>query len=105
MLQRVEMTNKMHVSNVSNPVFDALRSEFRKHFPQAQSTGIWPAWTWWGSGRNWDDTVLKLIHFEPNAFDDELMAVIEKLRETARGFITRLKNGVSDFVPDADLTE
>jgi hypothetical protein len=78
-----EMTNHMQVGNISNPVLDALRVEFRKHFQKAQTTSTWPIWTWWDARRNWDESVLKAIQFEPIAFDDEFMAVIAILRDTA----------------------
>lgn len=81
-----EMANNVQVEKVSNPILDSLRGEFRKHFPKAKTTGIWPIWTWWDARRNWDESVLKAIHFDPAAFDEELMAVIAVLRETALNF-------------------
>jgi len=81
-----EMANHMQVEKVSNPILDSLRVEFRKHFPNAKTTGTWPIWTWWDARRNWDESVLKAIQFDPTAFDDELMAVIAVLRETALNF-------------------
>lgn len=79
-----EMTDGAQVANVSSPVFEALRARFRKHFPKATSSGIWPIWTYWDARRNWDESVLKLIQFGGETFDDELMALIEILRDTAR---------------------
>lgn len=97
-----EMTNGEQIAKISTPVLDALRAEFRTHIANATTSGIWPIWTYWEARRNWDEAVLKRIQFEQNAFDDELMAVIGKLRETARGFNTRLESGFDRFLPDAN---
>jgi len=88
-----EMTDGTQVANVSTPVFEAIRAEFRKHFPKATNSGIWPIWTYWDARRNWDESVLKLIHFSGNPFDDEVLAIIEVLRATAKGFASHLLQG------------
>lgn len=96
-----EMTNDNQVGNVSNPALEALRAEFRKRVPKATTSGIWPIWTYWEARRNWDEPVLKLIHFGKTAFDDELMVLIGILRETARSFVARTASELGDSIPNA----
>jgi len=79
-----EMTNGAPMENLSTALIDALNGEFRKYAPKAKPSGKWPSWSPWDARFNWDDSVLKFIQFGKNAFDDEVISLIEILRGTTQ---------------------
>lgn len=81
-----ETIDGSQVGETASPAAEKLLHEFQRICPGAKKSGIWPAWIYWESRRNWDDEVLKLIEFGNGEFDNELLEVIKNLRNTARLF-------------------
>lgn len=99
-----EMTNGQ-AGTGSSPVLDTLREEFKNFFPSASASGIWPIWLYWAAHPNWDESVLKLIHFGGATFDDEVLDLIKTLRKISLNFAARLDSGPAGELRAEALTD
>lgn len=68
---------------------ELLTGSFREVFGKDPlSSGRWPAWRHWEI-KDWNDDVLRQIHFEKSSFDDEFVRLLTQLAKVVSLFLAK----------------